>query len=451
MTQRNRFLLNFNEQTRVSVDQAFIDRVQLTIGDWGLYGTEDNVCETLTNLRHQEVETAEGEIIPLFKGDPIYSFRQKLNIAFAAPKDDAKNKGIAPLLVGEIWYADRYRRPMSLNDAASRVHFKTTLNLTRFVQAQKFKLRTRVDRKPRLLTGLVLAVDPDESWFADEWPLVPATNIIIGPWMKFAYAKSKSLHEHFVRYLSLVDGLLDRSLKQATPEASPSLPKREKHYSLQEIEFYWEYDCDNPIEVVSSMLSKIKRLGSVAYEGSVDVEYPQRASSKVDFQSPSVKAKIAQGTWLKVYAKTSRRVRFEIELKSEIIGKQANGQTAKSRRALGRKITPLVQYATQQLNSVLPTLIAPPVPRSNVPALRLMSEINSVCEGPHVAEAIIGALVTFGRVSLYNNSPFKDPVHILRDKGVLTTVVPRSRNYVVTDEFATALEQLRSMTAAGHI
>jgi hypothetical protein len=444
MTNRSDFLLHLSENLQVTPEQAFIDRVQLTVGDWGLFGTKGNVCETFTQLRMQNVISAEGEELPLFIGDPITSFQQHLNIAFASPTNDEKHTGVGPLVSGEIWYADRYRRPASLRRATSRVHFKTSLNLTRFIQAQKFKLRTRTDRDPKLVWELALAIDPDESWYSNERPLVPATNVIIGPWTKFAYAKSKPLEQHFLEYLELLEELLSFSLTQATPEGVEA-PLREAHYSLQEIEFYWEVDCDNPIPTVVGFLPKLRSIGSIIYEGVREIEPPTEISSGINMQSPSIKAKIAEGTWLKVYAKTNRRIRFEIELEAAIIGKRAGAQTADNRHVLSEKISPLARYASDKLNTFLPVLLAPPMPQSNVPALRLIHEIVRACDDPYLAETIIASLVAFGRVSNYRNPPLRDAISQLSSKKnqVLKTIVPRSRNYVVVPEYEPALESLR--------
>jgi hypothetical protein len=447
MTDRSGFLLSLTENLQVLPEQAFIDRIQLTVGDWGLFGTTDNVCETFTELRLQEVVTAEGVCIPLFSGDPIFSLQQHLNIRFSSPNNDDENTGVAPLVSGAIWYADRYRRPEALRHATSRVHFQTSLNLTRFVQAQKFKLRTPLNRRPRLFfSSLAMAIEPDEAWYKEERPLVPATNVIIGPWTKYAYAMSKSLEQHFLEYLELLDELLSQSLTNSTPE-NVEVPLREEHYSLQEIEFYWEFDCDNPITTVIEFLPRLRSVGSTFFEGLKEIDPPTDISGGADRQSPSIKAKIAEGTWLKVYAKTTRRIRFEIELEAGIIGKKACGQTADSKASLSAKIGPLKQYATDKLNAIIPVLLAPPLPQSNLPALRLIHEIVRACGDPHLAETIIGSLVAFDRVTNYRNPPLKDAIQRLSSREVLKTVVPGSRNYVVQSEYEQALKALKRLTS----
>ncbi|WP_271950352.1 hypothetical protein [Ruegeria faecimaris] len=442
MTHRSNFLYDIRQDREVTADRAFIDRIQLSIGDWGLFGTEDQVCETLTNLRQHDVMTPDGELLPLFTGDPFLSFRQLLNIRFNSAQVDKNTADVSPLISGKVAYGDRYRRPEALRSATSRIQFQTSLNLTRFVQAQKFKLRTLTDRPPRLLTPLVLAISADEAWFRDETPLTKATNLIVGPWTKYAYASSRPLEIHVSRYLRLVEGVLNRALLEATPEGA-TRPLREKYYSLQEIEFYWEFDCESPIAYVVSALPKVRSLASQFFEGEIETQNRDQTSLDVLHQSPSIKAKVGKGTWLRVYAKTTKRVRFEVVLEANIIGEKSGGQTAASRNALCSKISELASYATSKLNPALAVIQAPPAPLSTFPAIRLLSEVNRHSTDQYLAEAIVSTLVSFDRISLYSNSPFKESVHRLRDMGVLKTVVPRSRNYTVTDEYRTALEQLR--------
>lgn len=449
MTNRATFLHSFEDDLQVSGERAFIDRFRISLGDWGLYGTEENACETLTNLRMEEVKTPEGECIPLFSGDPIVSFKQRLNIKFASANDDNKMANVSPLIAGRVAYSDRYRRPEELKGATSTIQFNASLNLTRFIQAQKFKLRTPVVRPPRLLTPRCLAIDTDMSWFKDEVPLQKSTNLLIGPWTKYADALARPVRTHMSRYLRIVEGVLDRALRRSTRDGVTP-PSRSKYYSLQEIEFYWEFDCDSPIQYVTGALPKIRGMSDRFFEGQVEIQDDAQAVLITEFQSPSIKAKIAKGTWLRVYAKTTRRVRFEILLEASVIGSKGGGQTAATRKALCDKIGVLSDYSASKFNPILAALQRSPSPSSTLTAIRLLSEINLCANDPYLAEAIIGSLVCFDRVALYNNSPFKTAVHDLRDKGVLCTVIPRSRNYSVTPSYRAALEQLKRSLSTPH-
>ncbi|MFY0648005.1 hypothetical protein [Sulfitobacter geojensis] len=444
MTNRATFLHSFEDDHEVTGERAFIDRFRISLGDWGLYGSEENACETLTNLRREEVHTPEGECIPLFSGDPIVSFKQRLNIKFASANNDNETADVSPLIAGRVAFSDRYRRPEKLKGARSTIQFNASLNLTRFIQAQKFKLKTPHIRPPRLLTPRCLAIDTDMSWFKDEVPLKKSTNLLIGPWTKYADALARPVRTHMSRYLGIVEGVLDRALRRSTRDGVTP-PLRSKYYSLQEIEFYWEFDCDSPVQYVTSALPKIRSMSDRVFEGQVQIQDDARAVLITEAQSPSIKAKIAKGTWLRVYAKTTRRVRFEILLEASVIGSVAGGQTAATRNALCDKIGVLAEHSANKFNPVLALLQRPPAEPSTITAIRLLSEISHCAKDPYLAEAIVGALVSFDRIALYNNSPFRGAVHELRDRGVLVTVIPRSRNYTVSEKYRNAIEQLKRL------
>lgn len=443
---RDDFVRQIPENAIVSAEDAFVDRVKIAIGHWGLYGTEAQVCEQISNLMRHQVMTAEGELIQLFKGENLLSLRQRLNIQFNSSKSDRKNTGTAPLISGHLAFSERYDRPEALREATSRVQFNTSLNLTRFVQAQKIKQKSRLDRPPRLLTPLVLAIDIDTNWFAHERPLVPATNLIIGQSRKYDYAKLKTPSQHLGRYLWLADAALTRAFEDERADNIPAV-QRVKYYSLQEIEIYWEFNSDSPIRFVQSIIPRVKSLGDQFYDGEVEID-PNFASSfgsAVDYQSPSIKAKLSKGVWLKIYAKTDRRVRFEIELESSVIGQRSRSQTASTRNALCSKLPALIDFATSRLNAVLPHILGADAAPSTASPLRLLSDFAKFTGDPDIAETILAALIVFDRISLYNNSPLMPYVHKLRDKGYLRTVKSGSRNYVICDEYRGTLKKLKSL------
>ncbi|MCA0939332.1 hypothetical protein LCM28_05535 [Salipiger pacificus] len=341
-------------------------------------------------------------------------------------------------------YADRYRRPEALRSATSRIHFQTTLNLSRYIYAQNFKLRTRTDRTPRFAAEPSLAVFPDPNLYSEEWPLSPATNLVIGPWAKYAYAKSRATSQHFSDYV----GLLEHHIEQAMLEASPSDDfhfQREPFYSIQEIEIYWEFECKNPILFVDELIPRVRRLGRTSYEGSLSTQLRSRPSENITQQSNSIKAKIAEGTWLKVYAKTTRRIRIELEIKSEMISKITGRRSEHGLADAARKIPSLEDYATDKINTVLPDILSSTTPETNATAIDLLTQIASACEKPHECEGIVGSLAAYGRISLYDGTLLSVPTHKLKKRGILKTATPRSRIYVVEPKFEKALAHLRKL------
>lgn len=171
-------------------------------------------------------------------------------------------------------------------------------------------------------------------------------------------------------------------------------------------------------------------------------------SGEVAGQSPNVKVMLAKGTWLRVYAKTDRRVRFEILLESSAIEKVSGPRGRNRLRSIASKLVDLRQHASLKLNEVLPMLNQGFSTKSTATALLLMSEIQIASPDHHLAEMIISALVAFGRIAPYKNDPVRDTVERLKRAGVLQPIKSRSRICVVTSEFSAPLEQLRQLVGA---
>jgi hypothetical protein len=300
------------------------------------------------------------------------------------------------------------------------------------------KKRSPLDR-PRLAAGYVLAIDPEESWYTDEAPLIPATNIIIGPRQKYAFALKKSQSAHLSRYLNLIKGMLNRVVSTSLI-GEDATHIRFAAYSLKEIEFYWEFDSNNPIDYVESIRPIIMATNENVSEAMYDIHQTQY---NLQGQSPCLTVRLTRDIKIKIYAKTNRRVRFEVTLKQDAINRAAGRRTASTSKALINMVPQLAQEAAGRLNMLLQSIAASPAPKSTFTSVQLIYAITRACNTPYESETIIAALTTFGRIALQNNDPIKDVIHILRDRGILRNLKMRSKIYVVTDEFTEPLERLR--------
>ncbi len=85
---------------------------------------------------------------------------------------------------------------------------------------------------------------------------MPATNVIIGPNRKYAFALKDSRSRQFTLYTRLVDQMLTHEVATAIngPTAQAhALPS----YTLHGIEFYWEFDQPNAIAYVVSLRESV--------------------------------------------------------------------------------------------------------------------------------------------------------------------------------------------------
>jgi hypothetical protein len=404
-----------------------------------LFGSPDAICSALTSFSAAQVETTEGEVLPLFNGHIVENLYGLRKLKFRTnPKSDSTTRSAA-LISGSVQQATwRYSATSRQVGETARIVFATQLNLTRFIQAQALKKTKRISQ-PKLASGYVLGIEPDEKWYVNEFPLVPATNLIIGDFTKYAFALKQPRSVQLHRYLRIVRGLLSRVMSDAFSGEIATF-KRFPNYSLKEIEFYWEFDQTNPIDYVVSLRPNVIAASEHFSERSFSVE---DIEFRLNGQSPCLKVHLTRNILIKVYAKTNRRVRFEVTLKSDAINKVTGSRTSSTLDQLILKVPFLAEEAATRLNSLLQSIAGTPTPKSSFTAMQLLHEIAAACDTPFVSETVVSALVTFGRITPHNNDPLLQTIHRLRDRGVLRNLRQRSKVYVVTDEFSEPLERLR--------
>lgn len=435
---RSDFVRPLPEDFQVSPRDAFLDRIEVSIGEWLLNGTERQIVDGLNSFREQTIEGNDGHSINLFRPGLSTSLRSQPQVVFSSSVGRDQLSQTEPLVSGRLAWSPKHR-PSQLT-ATPRILFYASINLTRFVQAQRIARYSRLDR-PRLHSGISLVSTPSKDWFRFETPLSPATNLIAGPDRKFGYATRYTAAEHLTRYLRELDHLLENCVASSLGEVEVAT-KREKYYSLREIEIYWDFDVPSPIDFVVSITPKLRTLSHKIFEGAVPMPPSEQS---IAYQSPSIKVQLAKGTTLKVYAKTDRRVRFEVTLDQAALSKHLGARTSKTRHSLVKKTEPIVRIAARELNAVLPIIMADSPAPSTLSTTELLFEIVRCSENQYIAETIVSSLVCFDRVAPYANDPVKASVHKLRDAGVLRPVKPRSRNYCVTDPYRGPLERLKSM------
>lgn len=448
IVRRSDFVVPLHADTRVSAGTAQIDRIELSFGDWALVGDEEAIVAGMNELYHIELQTPSNTTLPLFRGELIDGPTAFRNVKFAKNKttDSLTSPHILIAGAGQIvtWSTQRSaRRP----DEKARIRFRTQLNLTRFLQAQDTKRVTRLDR-PKVAGEERLTIEPHASWYEHEIPLMPATNVIIGPDRKYAFAMKETRTTQFARYAGIVDRLLANEVTQAIngPSAQAQfLPS----YTLHGIELYWEFDQDDAISYLVGLRQSLLATSRDIMEDTYPIENP---SFRIEGQSPSYKIKLTKYSSLKVYAKTNRRVRFEVSFRDDGIniatkvGPSNGRRTHQSLAGISALLPLLATKAARHVNLLLQSITAEPTPSSNHTSLQLVLAITREAGHPYVAETIISALVALGRVALFKNDPLRDAVHRLKERGILQTDPPGSPTYVVTSQYKQPLQRLRSLT-----
>lgn len=441
---REDFLNQLAPGVTVSARNAMIDRMQVTIGHWAYFGTEQNVKDALSDLRQATVVTAEGIVVPLFRGRTVTNLYRDLPITFASSGFGGSSNAATPLIAGHLERVSlRNARSVRETGEVTRMVANATLNVTRFIQAQQFRRITRLSH-PRLVSEYVLAIEPNDAWYTDEFPLVPATNVLIGESRKYAHALARSLAEHFRDNIETSDRLLSEALEDGADGYDVEI-RRLPHFGLSEIEIYWEFDHHDPIRLVETMSPWLSRLSR---ELRRTREFVEDYHEHLEGQSLKIELRLAHAKRLRVYSKTNRRVRMEVILEAAAISDICGARTATALEDASRWIDLLVADAARELNEVLEG--APgdihAIPQQT--PVELISRIHAAVEDQHVARAMLSTLIAYGRIAPGLNDALASAKDALAGAGIIQTLRPRSRIYVIADEFAAALETLQETTGA---
>ncbi|MEQ8393955.1 hypothetical protein [Thalassobaculum sp.] len=217
--------------------------------------------------------------------------------------------------------------------------------------------------------------------------------------------------------------------------------------NLETVETYWEFSVDDPLSFVRRIQPCIAAQGfdpqarSFGFPRGFVVE--GGAGNTL-----SLKVRVRPGVYLVVYAKTTRRVRFEIrhKLKEDA---QALGGSHTSEGNLDvylQWLERLAGDASEHLNRVLGELdryLSPP-PVGH-PLWLLVSRVHHVARDEGEAELILSLLVNRATIQLGPNDPLREPVKALERQGILRRPLTNRQVYVPSDGYRRSIEQLREL------
>lgn len=439
MSVRDDFLPEFDSATGVSLSNAMIDRFELEMGDFALIGDEDDICYVLNHLSHHAIHSAQGEAVRLFNDGNLRNLRSKTDIRFSEGGSGWGQFRAKPMIAGGIKRAgfrpQNFRQPRFQGER-HRISIKAWLNLTRFVQGQRYIGPGRA-RNPIINGEPSLVIHPRPRWFAKETPLLPADNLLIGSVYPFGFAIRHGAANLAQVYLSTVERELEDLL--VGQMANRSVETRiARYYSLQALEVYWEFSSPNPIGLVESLSTFLHRLSAHIRTTTEDL---RNIEEEVYSQSKCVTIWLTTDVRLRVYAKTTHRIRFEIEFSASAISKIC-GTTTRTRSEVVAKIERLLVQAERDMNWVFGEL------RREVPdgtrqetVVGLISKIARTLMDDAKSEMAVASLRTYGRIAPERNQPLLEIAHSLRDAGILKTLRNKSI-YVPTASFEHAVSTL---------
>lgn len=454
----------FDPRIRLLPEVARQDQIRITLGSWllqdvdhagkaaflgGLNPTSTSICDDSGEI------ILPGRIF-ILPSDSTSLFAAK-SIDIVSQQSSRIRQPNRPLFSGnldvfEIDAPDALENSQSVVVPAStspddrtdrfdlRLQFNLQINPTRFVHHQGYIPRI-FDLPgdwnfppPRLCTGGIRQ--------SSEHTLDDSDNVIYPQRME-SNARSTAWPLHLDRYWNAIHRTFNYLFLRSARVALTSISWAPR-FSLKYVETYWEFSSSDPLGLVRRLEPHLMAFASAgAPSFARDYQDPSRGTAG---NAPSLRIQLRRGIFLRVYAKTNARIRFEVShdlaksRRHPIGGYQR--ETLDSFRLVLNFCAEVAAELTNQVMEFLARYQGADLGRESAYSLvyRISREIDSMEDG----EIILGILVNNGgRIVLAPNDRLRDCVDRLIDAGILGRVASYSQTFCVAPGYITAIAQLR--------
>ena len=453
----------FSVHYRVVPETGREDKIEMEIGTWVLNGT----CENFEQIRHAISCPNSHHRSDMTPDDPNffgYLFNRPnnngtLRLPLEIRKSTLHGHGgcvlAHPLLFAGKWMFSY--RPWRGNESRD---FATVLNLslnpTRFVrhQPEPQPMPSANARWPPPSLSMSAAEPQGNGEFSldgkDNW--LPSGSFFE------TWANPHRWQRHLRNYVVGVAEEFHSQLEHAIDVTSDARLHRVESFTLRKVETYWEFAAIEPTELVRSLIPHLSAYSA----GQATISTFPVPAQMVNVNSLSFSVKLTAKLSLRVYAKTNRRVRFEIIQEDlnhrELLGLPLvrRGQPRQPRSGsfndILRCLYVLRGRASTALNAVLEFLEQhTQVVESQISAFSFLMSIAAALQDRALAHTIVSLLVYHGRiVSREGGADIRDACALLAQAEILA-YHPARRVYDVTPPYQYALQMLRCCPAGNLI
>jgi hypothetical protein len=412
----------FSFSQRVSATDARQDRINLKLEHWTFNGSGDQVDE----LRQKMALPAMSARDTIW-GLTIFDDWGKI---FNRP---ARVRGYRPAMLvrsepwqfGEITLGTPlfsgkwvFSRMNEFRDrSACRTHLQLSLNPTRFARYQNvsvpvpFNARNWPDdinfKWNRAFPTSEFSFDGNDNWL----PQIPRMSAYTDHW------------RHIVqRCCASAIGLFDAEVERSRRHYEVDLPEPMRHesFALKEIETYFEFSSRNAADVVARMGPLVRSLSRL---NRTTRRFSQEDSTTIDQNLFFYEVEISAGRHLKIYAKTNKRIRFEVLHRFGRGGfRPPGGYTGEGWSVLPLKILSFAEDAASIVNLALEHFReSNAVSPSHTSPFEFLTEIAAEARSRDVATTLVTLLVNRDGVIDAGQLPanLQRAVHRLSQAGIL--------------------------------
>ncbi|SKB08207.1 hypothetical protein SAMN02745166_04875 [Prosthecobacter debontii] len=332
-----------------------------------------------------------------------------------------------PLFAGELKYGQYYRPSMD-DPTRSKLRLSLNCNPTRYARFCPPSLNVSLFAREPFGNKAEPAWDGESSLdFNDNW-LPKGTHT--------DYYNPERWKRNVFTYLSQVKSAIQQDISTANLLAGTSLSQGEDPlFVFHLIETYWEFESANPIGLVHTFKLMLKEFGfsgrETAYEKNCLV----------------LKFNVGSGVILCIYAKTDRRVRFEVrhQLSSRARPSGIMKRTCKTLAGAMKIIMGCRADAVTLVNNALQTIRSKQsVSSSHINETLLIVKIGRIVKNDNLAVMFVELLRSRGAICPNNSVPtLHKALRGLQRHGIMKWC-QINKHYILTDEYAYAGQQLAS-------
>ena len=448
------------------------------MGDWYLQAIANSIGAFFDLLAHRPSETNPNawaniltssgaditKIGPEFFGPllnrPAGNLDEHSELEFRGGSGARGTKAGSPLVKGLLKISKERPTRSPMSDIQRRkIRLHLFLNPTRFLRHQptlpitsitpENLLRTKpnfvADSVPKRRKILTEARDTSV-----ETSLDGNDNVLIGRRVQ-AMARHNVWPTQLERYFRGIEDLIGSEFRRSerllglTLEDDQPL-SRDHYYALKKVETYFEFSCANPLRTLRKLQPILQSIGL----SNKSRDYPNGLSQVAsDGNATRIETKLRGACVLKIYAKTTQRLRFEIthdltkKSASRLLLANSNGYTTRSMEELLQWFPRLARDAARRVNEVLEQIARSQDQVTIEPAsvYELLGEIFGSIPNEQRAKDFLKILVENGCIRIgEKGSDFLPEIRHLRRKRVLLSFDGVNR---LSPRFHAALNTLR--------
>ena len=447
--------MNYHEKLRPKlysknrvIPPAMIDRIELVIGDWAIDGRGTAVAQFEDKLGGVEAMTRDGELVRIFRSPKRSKDGKVFNADIATGHKKGVNSPLRTITSGEFKSAFGTHRVPRGSKEHIRLGLEIGLNMNHYLAAQSFKRLYR-PRHPIIHKPNVIVASDSVLSYDSEFCLTDDRNWLLGKPALIDYVLSKLAEDHLMDCIDSIETTLESEMLSIARYCENIRLAHDPYYSLRKVEFCWEFSHPNPIRFVEGLDISLREQGLEWTRGGTPI---RKQIFQIKQNSPCVRVELAGGCELAVYAKTNKRVRFEVRLKQDAIASILDktddeaGRTTRTKVGLHKMVATLRNAATKRLETALAMLNRQRVPPlTDITSLQLCALVGRLLDDDDLAHTVLEELRLSGRIAGKHGSIMGDAAKTLADPkiGILARLARHSPVFVPCDRYLSAVQGLR--------